>query len=46
MSTAPKKRGRKPKGGQITNKKLSKKTSECNQNIILHLNISLQFLIS
>ena len=40
MKTAPKKRGRKPKGGQITSKKLSKKTTECNQNIILHLNIS------
>ena len=34
-----KKRGRKPKGGQIIKKSIKKKVEECNKNIILHLKV-------
>lgn len=34
-----KKRGRKPKGGQIIKKSIKKDLEECNKNIILHLKI-------
>lgn len=34
-----KKRGRKPKGGQVIKKSIKKKTEGCNKNIILHLKV-------
>tara|TARA_A100001015_G_scaffold315616_1_gene427868 strand:+ start:4191 stop:4826 length:636 start_codon:yes stop_codon:yes gene_type:complete len=34
-----KKRGRKPKGGQVIKKSIKKKEEECNKNIILHLKV-------
>lgn len=34
-----KKRGRKPKGGQVIKKSIKKKVEECNKNIILHLKV-------
>ena len=35
-----KKRGRKPKGGQVVEKSINKKIKECNKNIILHLKVT------
>ena len=34
-----KKRGRKPKGGQVVKKSIKKNPKECNKNIILHLKV-------
>ena len=39
MNAPPKKRGRKPKGGQVTKQKLNNKNIECKPNIILHLKV-------